>query len=260
MKKGKIRQIGAAIMAGGMMLAGAGCGASGEAQSTETVSEQTTEESVEATDGQTIEESAETTGEQTTEESTDTAEESAQGSRIEPIQNTYDFSDLSNMGFAASFTADDVEQEGEQTIIHLTAYDCELFNGPEIENLKAGDILVIDQKEMKVESVEPQSDTWIQINGGLEEDGCDLCKGEDGLYYEMLLESKSYQPVADLTLPLAEDFFFRDSADPEKQEQEYTAEQFLASLQDDVYGFSPNNTTVTAVDGKIAQITRNFMP
>ena len=248
MKKGKIRQIGAAIMAGGMMLASAGCGASGEAQSTETVSEQTTEESAEATDGQ------------TTEESTDTAEESAQGSRIEPIQNTYDFSDLSNMGFAASFTADDVEQEGEQTIIHLTAYDCELFNGPEIENLKAGDILVIDQKEMKVESVEPQSDTWIQINGGLEEDGCDLCKGEDGLYYEMLLESKSYQPVADLTLPLAEDFFFRDSADPEKQEQEYTAEQFLASLQDDIYGFSPNNTTVTAVDGKIAQITRNFMP
>ena len=149
MKKGKIRQIGAAIMAGGMMLAGAGCGASGEAQSTETVSEQTTEESAEATDGQTIEESAETTGEQTTEESTDTAEESAQGSRIEPIQNTYDFSDLSNMGFAASFTADDVEQEGEQTIIHLTAYDCELFNSPEIENLKAGDILVALQKPQR---------------------------------------------------------------------------------------------------------------
>ena len=164
------------------------------------------------------------------------------------------------MGVAASFTADDVEEQEAQTIIHLTAYDYELFNESDIENLKEGDVLVIDQKEMKVESVVPQSDTWIQINGGLEEDGCDLCKGEDGLYYEMLLESKSYQPMADLTLPLAKDFFFRDSADPEKQEQEYTKEEFLASLQDDVYGFNPNNTTVTVVDGEIAQITRTFMP
>lgn len=161
---------------------------------------------------------------------------------------------------AASFTADDVEKQEAQTIIHLTAYDYELFNESDIENLKEGDVLVIDQKEMKVESVVPQSDTWVQINGGLEEDGCDLCKGEDGLYYEMLLESKSYQPMADLTLPLAKDFFFRDSADPEKQEQEYTKEEFLASLQDDVYGFNPNNTTVTVVDGEIAQITRTFMP
>ena len=59
---------------------------------------------------------------------------------------------------------------------------------------------------------------------------------------------------------MAKDFFFRDSADPEKQEQEYTKEEFLASLQDDVYGFNPNNTTVTVVDGEIAQITRTFMP
>lgn len=236
MKKEKIRQIGAAMVAGGMLLVSAGCGASEEAQTTDTVNVQETVETADA------------------------AEKSTQEGRVEPIQNTYDFNDLSNMGVAASFTADDVEEQEAQTIIHLTAYDYELFNESDIENLKEGDVLVIDQKEMKVESVVPQSDTWIQINGGLEEDGCDLCKGEDGLYYEMLLESKSYQPMADLTLPLAKDFFFRDSADPEKQEQEYTKEEFLASLQDDVYGFNPNNTTVTVVDGEIAQITRTFMP
>ena len=252
MKKEKIRQIGAAMVAGGMLLVSAGCGASEEAQTTDTVNVQETVETADAADEQTA---AETETSQA-----DEAEKSTQEGRVEPIQNTYDFNDLSNMGFAVSFTADDVEEQEEQTIIHLTAYDYELFTESDIENLKEGDVLVIDQKEMKVESVDPQSDTWIQINGGLEEDGCDLCKGEDGLYYEMLLESKSYQPVADLTLPLAKDFFFRDSADPEKQEQEYTVEEFLATLQDDVYGFNPNNTTVTVVDGKIEQITRTFMP
>lgn len=251
MKKEKIRQIGAAIAAGSMLLVSAGCGASGEAQTTDTVNVQETVETADAADEQTTAETG---------TSQEEAGESAQGGRVEPIQNTYDFKDLSNIGFAASFTADDVEEQEAQTIIHLTAYDYELFNESDIENLKEGDVLVIDQKEMKVETVEPQGDTWILINGGLEEGGCDLYKGEDGLYYEMLLEAKSYQPVADLTLPLAKDFFFRDSADPEKQEQEYTKEEFLASLQDDVYGFNPNNTTVTVVDGGIVQITRTFMP
>lgn len=90
--------------------------------------------------------------------------------------------DMSNSEFAASFTVDDVKTQENQTGIHLTAYDYERFDASGIENLKAGDTLVIDQKEMKVETVEPQSDTWIQVNGGLEEDGCDLYKGEDGLY------------------------------------------------------------------------------
>lgn len=149
---------------------------------------------------------------------------------------------------------------GNQMSIHLTAYSYELFNASEIEGLKAGDILVIDQKEMKVETVEQQSDSWVQINGGLDQDGCDLCKGEDGLYFEILLESKSYQPMAELSLPLAENFSFRDSADPEKQEQEYKAEQFYDLFKDDIYGFYPNNTMVTVVNGEISQITRTFTP
>ena len=190
--------------------------------------------------------------------STSTA--SAKDGRVEPVQSQYDASDLNNSSFAASFTADDVEQQNGQTTIHLTAYDSERFNASDIENLKVGDVLVIDQKEIKVESVEPQSDNWVQINGGLDQDGCDLCKDEDGFYSEMLLESKSYYSMAELSLPLAKDFIFRDSADPEKQEQEYDAEQFEDFMKDDIYGFYPNNTTMTVLNGEIFQITRIFTP
>ena len=201
-------------------------------------------------------------------QSADAADEQAQAPvesstgevRVEPNQSMYDVNDMSNSEFAASFTVDDVKTQENQTSIHLTAYDYERFDASGIENLKAGDTLVIDRKEMKVETVEPQSDTWIQVNGGLEEDGCDLYKGEDGLYYEIQLESNSYQPLTELDLPLAENFVFEDSSDPEKQGQKYTTEEFLDLLKDDVYGFYPNNTTVTAVDGEISQITRNFIP
>ena len=228
----KFKQFRVAVMTGCMVLACAGCGTSGENQSTNITSTQ-------------VDMPIETSTEEIC---------------VEPIQSMYDVNDLSNSEFAASFAADDVKTQENQTGIHLTAYDYEQFNASEIENLKVGDTLVIDQKEMKVESVEPQSDSWIQINGGLEQDGCDLYKGEDGLYYEMQLESKSYQPMTELDLPLTKNFVFMDSSDPDKQGQKYNTEEFLDLLKDDVYGFYPNNSTVTVENGEITQITRNFIP
>ncbi len=228
----KFKQFSVAVMTGCMVLACAGCGTSGENQSTNITSTQ-------------VDMPIETSTEEIC---------------VEPIQSMYDVNDLSNSEFAASFAADDVKTQENQTSIHLTAYDYEQFNASEIENLKVGDTLVIDQKEMKVESVEPQSDSWIQINGGLEQDGCDLYKGEDGLYYEMQLESKSYQPMTELDLPLTKNFVFMDSSDPDKQGQKYNTEEFLDLLKDDVYGFYPNNSTVTVENGEITQITRNFIP
>ena len=228
----KFKQFSVAVMTGCMVLACAGCGTSGENQSTNIKSTQ-------------VDMPIETSTEEIC---------------VEPIQSMYDVNDLSNSEFAASFTAADVKTQENHTSIHLTAYDYEQFNASEIENLKVGDTLVIDQKEMKVESVEPQSDSWIQINGGLEQDGCDLYKGEDGLYYEMQLESKSYQPMTELELPLTKNFVFMDSSDPDKQGQKYNTEEFLDLLKDDVYGFYPNNSTVTVENGEITQITRNFIP
>lgn len=228
----KFKQFGIAMMIGCTVLACVGCGTSGKFQTTDAAS---TQENM-------------------------PVESSAEEIYVEPIQSMYDVNDLSNSEFAASFTVDDVKTQENQTSIHLTVYDCELFNVSEIENLKVGDILVIDRNEMKVESVEWQSDSWVQINGGLEQDGCDLCKGEDRLYYEMQLESKSYQPLTELDLPLAQNFVFMDSSDPDKQEQEYNTEKFLDLLKDDVYGFYPNNSTVTVENGEISKITRNFIP
>lgn len=228
----KFKQFSVAVMTGCMVLACAGCGTSGENQPTNITSTQ-------------VDMPIETSTEEIC---------------VEPIQSMYDVNDLSNSEFAASFAADDVKMQENQTSIHLTAYDYEQFNASEIENLKVGDTLVIDQKEMKVESVEPQSDSWIQINGGLEQDGCDLYKGEDGLYYEMQLEAKSYQPMTELDLPLTKNFVFMDSSDPDKQGQKYNTEEFLDLLKDDVYGFYPNNSTVTVENGEITQITRNFIP
>lgn len=228
----KFKQFGIAMIVGSLAFACGGCGTSGKFQATDAANTQVNM----------------------------SIESSAEEVYVEPIQSGYDVNDLSNSEFAASFTVDDVKTQENQTSIHLTAYDCELFNASEIENLKVGDILIIDRNEMKVESVEQQSDSWIQINGGLDQDGCDLCKGEDDLYYEMQLESKSYQPLTEIDLPLAKNFVFMDSSDPDKQGQEYNTKEFLDLLKDDAYGFYPNNSTVTVENGEVSKITRNFIP
>ncbi len=252
MKQTRLKQFSTVVMTGCIVLACAGCGTSGETQPADAESVQETTSA---------ENSGETQPTDTANEQVTTpAETSAQEGRVEPVQSMYDSNDLTNSEFAASFTVEDVEKQENQINIHLTAYDYEQFNASEIENLKAGDILVIDGQEMKVEAVEPLSDSWIQVNGGLEQDGCDLCKGENGLYYEIQLESMSYHPMTELTLPLSENFSFMDSSDPEKQEQKYTTEQFFDLLKDDIYGFHPNNTAVTVVNGEISRITRYFMP
>lgn len=252
MRKARLKQFSIAVMTGCVVLACAGCGTSGETQPADAESAQT----ITAAETSDATQSTDTANEQVT----TSAETSAQQGRVEPVPSMYDSNDLTNSEFAASFTVGDVEKQENQINIHMTAYDYEQFNASEIENLKAGDILVIDGQEMKVESAEPLSDSWIQVNGGLEQDGCDLCKGENGLYYEIQLESMSYHPMTELTLPLAEKFSFMDSSDPEKQEQEYTAEQFFDLLKDDIYGFYPNNTSVTVINGEISRITRYFMP
>ena len=143
-------------MTGCIVLVCAGCGTSGKTQSAETVSVQSTTLAEDSGKTQSVD--------MANEQATTSAETSTQDGRVEPVPSMYDSNDLSNSEFAASFTVDDVEKQENQTFIHLTAYDYEQFNASEIENLKAGDTLVIDRQEMKVETVEPLSDSWIQIN------------------------------------------------------------------------------------------------
>lgn len=181
--------------------------------------------------------------------------------RVEPLPATLsvDTIESNDCTFAASFAAADINTDGEQPTIHMSVYDCELFDMVDVSQLDKGSTLVIDGNEVAVESVETNDQGLVSINGGQENDGYDLYTEEDGVYYECSMDgAKNYHSIGEITLPLSPEFVFYDRSDLENPEAAYTAEEFLA--QADAGVFTEFNTTVTVTGGVIENITRNYLP
>ena len=181
--------------------------------------------------------------------------------RIEPLPAAFSMNALDNCTVAASFEAENVASQEETLSIHMTIYDCELFDLVDISLMNTGDTLVIDGAEILIESVDRNETNLVSINGGFKEGGHDLYTEETGVYYEVTMDAgKNYYSVGEITLPIAADFIFTDDSDPEHQGKEYDAQGFLAELETNELIFNQTNTRVTIQDGSVTDIHRIYMP
>lgn len=181
---------------------------------------------------------------------------------VAPLPEALKIDALDGCTFAAGFEASDVALNDDGMLcVHLTVYDYERFDLVEIGQLAAGDTLVIDQKDMVVETLEEDDSGYITINGGLEAGGCELKTDEDGVYYENLPDdAKSYHVLGEATLPIDQDFVFEDSSDLEKPEQKMYAGDFLMAMESSDRSFTPYATSVSVENGKIFKITQVYVP
>lgn len=186
---------------------------------------------------------------------------SADGTEVTPLATTIDTSALADGTYAVSFVATDATSENGAVQLNVTIYDYEHFSADAIENLKAGDTLVIDGNSVVVDTVEPNGDIIICVNGGLEQGGYDLSKDEDGNYFESLMDiGRNYIALGQVRLPLSKDFVFTDNSDLEKQNVQYSAEELITLLGDDNQFFNALNTSATVKNGEITAIERIYMP
>ena len=196
-----------------------------------------------------------------TEAATETSAVTADGTEVAPLATAIDTAALADGTYAVSFVATDATSENGTVQLNVTVYDYEHFSADAVENLKAGDTLVIDGNSMVVDTVEVNENGYVTVNGGLEQGGCDLSKDEDGNYSELLMDiGKNYTAVGQVVLPLSKDFVFTDNSDPEKQDVQYSAEELVTLLGDDTQYFDAQTTTATVADGQITAMTRIFMP
>ncbi len=195
------------------------------------------------------------------EAATESSVVSTDGTEVTPLATTIDTAALADGTYAVSFVATDATSENGAVQLNVTVYDYEHFSADAIENLKAGDTLVIDGNSVVVDTVEQNGDVIICVNGGLEQGGYDLSKDEDGNYFESLMDiGRNYTALGQVTLPLSKDFVFTDNSDLEKQNVTYSAEELLTLLNDDTQYFNSLNTTATVKDGEITAIERIYMP
>ena len=105
----------------------------------------------------------------------------------------------------------------------------------------------------------------MNINGGMDgEDGYTLTPEDESNCWTTLISDDfcTYTQRAEMSLPLAEDVTLSDSWDIDGEEVTATGIQavtdaIMASENDSFY---EHNTTIRIVDGKIAQITRHYVP
>ena len=187
-------------------------------------------------------------------------------SRIEPLPTGFDPAALDDCDLSVSFANSDIQLNDEGVlVIHMTAWEYELFDAAAVTAMKSGDTLVVRGKEIAVDTVDSENGV-VHVNGGLENGGVDLAAAESGgVFYEsnsaVTEFPYNYVEAGQVTLPVDGDsFVYTDSADLEKGEQTYLAGDLL-TMQDTVdFSCTAMNGTAHIAGGKVTAITRVYIP
>lgn len=161
-----------------------------------------------------------------------------------------------------AFDAADLEIAEDGTM-SLTAdiYVQVMYDAVEISELKKGDrFFDAEGNEMTVESVE-FTDTFVQVNGGMEKGGVSLISMGGGTY--MQAQPDGFVAIfncGEATYPVNPEFTLLDNADPENPGVTVSAEELSAYLEADTIGFTPYGTTLVIENCQIVQIIRNALP
>lgn len=142
----------------------------------------------------------------------------------------------------------------------VTAYDYELYDVVAMNALKVGDRILRLGQDVTVNSIEKDENGDIIINGGLDAGGHVFRPGDGGDYYEISYnDAKSYAPVGELILPVADEFCFVDKSDLDREPQSYYLDSFFV---DGLFGwyFFPSNTTVQLENGIAVSMERVYIP
>ena len=187
-------------------------------------------------------------------------------SRIEPMPSGFDPAAVDSCDLSVSFANSDIELNDEGVLVlHMTVWEYELFDAAAVTAMKPGDTLVVRGQEITVDTVD-SADGVIHVNGGLENGGVDLAAAESGgVFYEsnsaVTEFPYNYVEAGQVTLPVDGDsFVYTDSSDLEKGQQTYLSGDLL-TMQDTVdFSCTALNGTAHIVNGKVAGITRVYIP
>ena len=180
---------------------------------------------------------------------------------ISPLPTYIDMSALDNCTLAVSFEEGDayVDDTGAMQL-DVTVYTYDLYDMVDIASLKNGDVIIIGENEVIVDSLE-RKDRDIFINGGLEYNGYEFRTDDETVWYECgYNDAKSYYEIGKVTLRVSADMNFYDNSDLDKGEIIYYPGDFLTNDAGIVYHFVPNNTNIVIENGMIIEISRSYMP
>lgn len=180
---------------------------------------------------------------------------------IAPLPSGLDVDNLQDCTVPAAFTSADFRWMGGN--LRMTVYSMDLYDAVEISQLQVGDTLIYTGEPMLVTMIE-ENHGGLEINGGIENNGCCLAGHEGGTYVARNWDDHAtYTRLGTAELALAEDFviidcgeFPTDPADTIRTGQKLYLETLTGSRKE----FFQLNTRVTIENGMITEINRRWIP
>ena len=141
----------------------------------------------------------------------------------------------------------------------MVVYEHDVYDSVDLSQLAEGDTIVVNGKNVLVKSKEADGEL-ICINGGESEGGFNLTSSGGGTFCIVGLNDRhSYYEAGNVTIAVDQECVLIDDADLDNPGKTLYAGDLL-SLEDDAYGYTPDNTTVTVAGGKIIEIHRVYTP
>ncbi len=181
---------------------------------------------------------------------------------VSPLPETLDINNLTDCTVSVSLEKGNayVDDTGKMQM-KVTVYSYALYDMVDIENLNVGDTILRRGEEVKITEVNRLETGLIHINGGEEKGGFSLNHNENTVFYESgMNDIKAFYPLGEVILPVSQDFVYADESDLDAEAKVYYAGDFLTEDAGIVYHFTPNNTSITIVNGEITKMVRRYMP
>ena len=191
-----------------------------------------------------------------------TGKEANNAKVINPLPETLDVNALDNCTVAVSLEKGNayVDDSGKM-VMDVTVYSYELYDMVDISTLEENDVIVRQNKEVKITGLERTDSGLVRINGGEENGGFDLVSNDNTVYYESgMNDAKAYYELGKATIPVSVDFRYFDESEPEKEEKSYYPGDFLTDDAGIEYNFTPNNTSIVIENGYIIRMNKVYMP
>lgn len=191
------------------------------------------------------------------------SEETTEGfASILPLPSDIDINHLENCTLAVSFGDGDVYVDDTGALqMHVKVYTYDMYDMVDISLLKEGDVIRMNQQDVRIETLERTETGLVVINGGLDNGGHELITTDSGIYFEIgYSDKKSYYEVGEATIRVSTEFEFTDSSDLDKGEVTYYPGDFLTSDAGIIYYFTPDNTSILIEDGIVTAMYRVYTP